>query len=162
VLASSDWSSVDTRVVDVKATVTSALTAPDGRHAIVLGNTPPGSTKLGAFALVPAQMDRTVKVVGTDAPPTLLSFAPSGDHAVLAMGGAQGQVHGAYLIELENLAETFVPLSSPPLSVGIVPGKSRAFVAQLHPEGRITFMDLASGAAHTLTGFELAAKVTGQ
>ncbi len=162
VLASADWSSVETRVVDVKATVTSALTAPDGKHAIVLGNTPVGSSKFGAFALVPAQMDRTVKVVGTDAAPTLLSFAPDGAHAVLAMRDDARSVHGAYLIELESLAETFVPLSSPPLSVGIVPGKSRAFVAQLHPEGRITFMNLASGEAHTLTGFELAAKVTGQ
>ena len=35
----------------------------------------------------------------------------------------------------------------------------RAFVAQAHPEGRITFVDLDSGAHRTLTGFELGAKV---
>jgi DNA-binding beta-propeller fold protein YncE len=161
-LANADWSSVETRVVDVKATVTSALTAPDGRHAIVLGTTPAGSAKYGAFAIVPAQMDRTIKVVGTDAAPTLLAFAPDGGHALLATRDDARSVYGAYLIELDNLAENFVPLSSPPLSVGVVASKQRGFVAELHPEGRITFVDFASGDAHTLTGFELAAKVTGQ
>jgi hypothetical protein len=29
----------------------------------------------------------------------------------------------------------------------------------MHPEGRITFFDLATGAARTLTGFELASRV---
>ncbi|HVJ19462.1 MAG TPA: hypothetical protein VM686_28780, partial [Polyangiaceae bacterium] len=105
---------------------------------------------------------RVVKIVGTDAPPRLVSFAPSGDHAVLATRDDLAQRYGAYVVELAGLAEEFVPLSSPPVSVGIVASKSRAFVAQLHPEGRITFVDLETHDAHTLTGFELAAKVSGQ
>jgi hypothetical protein len=44
----------------------------------------------------------------------------------------------------------------------MVPVARRAFVAQAHPEGRITFVDLETGAARTLTGFELAAKVVEQ
>ena len=162
VAASADWAEVEQRVVDVKAIVSSALTSPDARHAIVLGDTPAGSSKAGAFALVPAQMDRVIKIVGTDAPPRLVSFAPNGEHAVLATRDDVAESYGAYLIELAGLAEEFVPLSSPPVSVGIVASKSRAFVAQLHPEGRITFVDLETHDAHTLTGFELAAKVSGQ
>ena len=33
------------------------------------------------------------------------------------------------------------------------------YVAQQHPEGRITFIDLETGAPETLTGFELADRV---
>ena len=53
------------------------------------------------------------------------------------------------------------PLDSVPLpqASGIVPEANQAFVAQQHPEGRITFIDLDSGEQHTLTGFELATQV---
>jgi hypothetical protein len=50
-------------------------------------------------------------------------------------------------------------LASPPVAVGVVDGANRAYVAQNHPDGRITFIDLTSGEARTLTGFELAARV---
>ena len=50
-------------------------------------------------------------------------------------------------------------LASPPMSVGIVESAHVGFVAQEHPEGRITFIDLTSGQAHTITGFELAASI---
>ncbi len=161
VLASPDWSSVTTRVVDVKAPVSAALTSPDGAHALVLGNTPLGSSKAGVFAIVPAQMDRAVKVVGTDAPPEFVTFTPDSSRALLAVRDDSRHVFGAYLIDLSNLAEDFVTLDSPPLSAGVIAERNRAFVAQLHPEGRITFFDLTTGDAHTLTGFELSAKVQG-
>ena len=38
-------------------------------------------------------------------------------------------------------------------------GARRAWIAQEHPEGRITFIDLDSGQARTITGFELGARV---
>jgi hypothetical protein len=40
-----------------------------------------------------------------------------------------------------------------------VPEANQAFVAQQHPEGRITFIDLTTKQQHTLTGFELSTKV---
>ena len=52
-----------------------------------------------------------------------------------------------------------LPLASPPLATGIVPLAGKGYVAQQHPEGRITFVDLEDGSAKTLTGFELGAKV---
>ena len=77
------------------------------------------------------------------------------------MHDAESPVRGVYLIGLANLEQNFVPLSAEPLpgATGIVPGAGRAFVAQRHPEGRITFIDLATGQARTLSGFELAARV---
>ena len=35
----------------------------------------------------------------------------------------------------------------------------QAFIAQEHPEGRVTFIDTASGLVRTITGFELGASV---
>jgi hypothetical protein len=51
------------------------------------------------------------------------------------------------------------PLASPPIAAGVIPSANRAFVAQLHPEGRLTFFDLDTGVARTLTGFELSSRV---
>ena len=39
------------------------------------------------------------------------------------------------------------------------PAPGRGYVAQKHPEGRITFVTLDSGEARTLTGFELGSRV---
>jgi hypothetical protein len=59
------------------------------------------------------------------------------------------------------MQEDFVELASPPAAgaTGIVEGAGRGFVAQTHPEGRITFVDLKTAQAHTITGFELAARI---
>jgi hypothetical protein len=40
-----------------------------------------------------------------------------------------------------------------------MPDVGVGFVAQQHPEGRITFIDLVSGEPRTITGFELGSKV---
>jgi hypothetical protein len=50
-------------------------------------------------------------------------------------------------------------LASQPLAVGVLPDVNRGFVAQKHPDGRITILDLTTGEMHTLTGFELATQV---
>jgi hypothetical protein len=50
-------------------------------------------------------------------------------------------------------------LASPPIAAGVVAGAGRGYVAQKHPEGRITFITLDSGEARTLTGFELGSRV---
>jgi hypothetical protein len=50
-------------------------------------------------------------------------------------------------------------LASQPIAAGIVAGASRGYVAQKHPDGRITFVDFTTGAVRTLTGFELASQV---
>lgn len=71
----------------------------------------------------------------------------------------KGKVFGAYLARTPQLMVERYPLASPPISVGIVPAAKRAFVAQQHPDGRLTFIDLETGVARTLTGFELSSRV---
>jgi len=160
ILSSDDeLSSYGGRAVDVKAPVLAAFASPDAQHGIAFQATAAGSSKGGAFSIVSAQSDRAPKVIGTDAAPIALAFSPDGAQAVIATRDLTKQSYGVYLVELGNLEQKFVKLASPPLSAGIVPAANRAFVAQAHPEGRITFVNLDDGAEHTLTGFELAAKV---
>jgi hypothetical protein len=157
--ASEDFADAVGRSLDLKAPVQAVFAAPDARHAIALQATASGSRKRGAFSLVTAQMDRAPKIVGTDAAPMAVAFSPDGAEAVIATRDLTQKLYGAYLIHLENLEENFLPLASPPLAAGMVPRAGRAFVAQAHPEGRITFLDLADGSSRTLTGFELAAQI---
>jgi hypothetical protein len=147
------------RAVDVKAPVLAAFAAPDGRHGIAFQQTSAASSKGGAFSIVSAEAERAPKIIGTDAAPMAVAFSPEGADAVIATRDLVKKSYGVYLVEFASYKQTFVSLASPPLAAGIVPEARRAFVAQAHPEGRITFIDLDSGSEHTLTGFELAAKV---
>jgi hypothetical protein len=159
---SNGWTDFEGHALDLHAPVRAAFAAPDALHGIAFQSTAPGSRKAGAFSIVSAQSDRAPKIIGTDAPPVAVAFTPDGANAVIATRDLEASKYGMYLVHLENLEESFVTLPSPPLAAGMVPVARRAFVAQAHPEGRITFVDLETGAARTLTGFELAAKVVEQ
>jgi hypothetical protein len=63
------------------------------------------------------------------------------------------------LIALQSQRVDFVALESPPVAAGVVPDAARAYIAQSHPEGRITFISLDTGELQSLTGFELAARI---
>jgi hypothetical protein len=157
------------RTVDLKLPVFSALSTPDGAHAIVLLEPPPGSAKPGAFAVVPIAKDLPAAIQGTLASTVPADFgkdAPAmvaidDEHALVTVTDG-AQVHVAYLVSMPALTVDPIVLASAPLrgASGIVPDANQAFVAQQHPEGRITFIDLASGKQHTLTGFELSSQVS--
>jgi len=73
-----------------------------------------------------------------------------------------GASPGVFLVRTPNLQVDFSSLSSEPLASGTVPGANKGFVAQQHPEGRITFIDLNEGAQREITGFELSSKVVNE
>jgi hypothetical protein len=105
---------------------------------------------------------RSPRIVGTDAEPAEIAFSDADTgKALVTVHDSKNAAHGVYVIGLANLEQNFVALASEPLSgaTGIVPLAKRGFVAQKHPEGRITFIDLETGAAQTLSGFEIAARV---
>jgi hypothetical protein len=160
VLASDDaFEHVSSRALDLKAPVRAVFAAPSGPHGIAFQATDPASTKRGAFSLVSSEPNRAPKIVATDAPPMAVAFSPDGEDAVIATRDLALGRFGAYLVHLENLEETLITLPSPPLAAGMVPLARKAFVAQAHPEGRITFVNVDDGTWKTLTGFELAGRV---
>jgi len=157
------------RTVDLKLPIFSAVSAPDGAHAIVLLRPPAGSQKPGAFAVVPIVKDLPAKIQGTRAL-TVPADSNLKDAAMVAIDDTRALVtvsdsasstHVAYLVRMPELRVDSVELASAPLeqASGIVRDANQAFVAQQHPEGRITFIDLDSGEQHTLTGFELSTEV---
>ena len=150
------------RTVDVQGAVRGIYVAPDSRTAITFQTPPAGSKKKGLFSIVPTEAVRSARIVGTDATPTEIAFSDADlGKALVTVHDANSAVRGVYVIGLANLEQNFVQLASEPLpgATGIVPLAKRGFVAQKHPEGRITFIDLETGAAQTLSGFEIAARV---
>jgi hypothetical protein len=152
------------RTVLVKAPVRAVVTAPDGEHAVVLLGQAQGSTKPGGFSLVPLKNQLPPKILGTEGVPLSVAI---GEHEALItldshLEANNHKVYGVYLARLPELATELIPLASPPLSAALIPEAGRGLVAQSHPEGRITFVELGSGTPRTLTGFELAARVVEQ
>jgi hypothetical protein len=148
------------RTVDVQAPVRAVLPSPDGLHAIAVLDKTPGSKKAGGFSLIPLTTTLAPKVVGTDAPPHAVALGVSQGLITVEGTDANGvKVHAVYLAQLPGFGTKQVTLASPPLSAGLIPEDGLGFVAQSHPEGRITFLNLESGQPRTITGFELSSKV---
>lgn len=151
------------RTVDLQGAVQSVFISPDSAAAITFQAPPLGSKKKGIFSIVPTRAVRAPRIVGTDALPSDVAFSDVAlGKALVTVHDSSSAVRGVYVIGLANLEQNFVPLASDPLpgATGIVPLASRGFVAQRHPEGRITFIDLETGNAQTVSGFEIAARVT--
>lgn len=151
-----------TRAVRLYSPVLAAFVPTDAAHALVFHPSTPSGTgagQLGAFSLVPLAADLPAKIVQTAAPPMNVAFSPESDRAVVTVRDDRTKVYGAAIAQFPSLAVDTYVLSSPPTAAGIAARARRAYIAQEHPEGRITFIDLATGQARTLTGFELAARV---
>lgn len=149
------------RTVRLYSPVLAVFSAPDAAHAVVLHDKIPAvagtAAAPGAFSIVPIANAFPAKIVATQAPP--VAVAVTNDRAVVAERDDHANVFGAYLARMPQLMVDRYPLASPPIAVGVVAGAKRAFIAQQHPDGRLTFIDLESGVARTLTGFELSARV---
>ncbi len=149
------------RTVNLKSPVQAMFVAPDGAHAIALLSVPEGSSKAGAFSVIVTKAERAPKIVGTDAPPVAVALSPDqpSPYALITTRDDMTGIFEAHLIDLRSLEDDLFRLASPPLATGIIAERALGYVAQAHPEGRITFIDLARAESRTLTGFELATKV---
>jgi hypothetical protein len=147
------------RAVKLYAPVLGVFPTHDAEYAVVLHAPAAGSLKKGAFSIVPLGTTLPARIEGTDARLTAVALSPQSDRAVLTERDDATQIFGAWIARMPSLAADRYALASPPIAAGIVAGARRAWIAQQHPEGRITFIDLDGGTARTLTGFELSARV---
>jgi hypothetical protein len=151
------------RSVDLIAPVRAVFVTADSKHALALQTPPRGSVKKGAFSILSLDGVRAPKLVATDAPAELVALDPeSSERAIVTVSDVDTGLYGAYFVRMPSLQVDFSPLSSRPLSSGTVPAARKGFVAQEHPEGRITFIELGEGVSREITGFELSAKVVNQ
>jgi hypothetical protein len=173
------------RVVKLHAPVLSAFLTAGAHNAVVLHAAPPaasggapadggapsvdggaggsdagsGPVPASAFSLVPLDQDLPAKIVDTAARPQSVAVTDDGARVLVTVRDDVQKVYGVYMGLFPTLEVETLTLASPPIAVGVVAGAGRGYVAQKHPEGRITFVTLASGDARTLTGFELGAGV---
>lgn len=149
------------RVVSLKAPIRGVFPTPEGSYAIALLETAANSERAGAFSVVPVADSLPAKIQGTEAPPHRVSLAqtPGGLRGLVTTRDDARGIHAAYLVRMPSLQVDRIDLSSPPIAVGVLPELGIGYVAQQHAEGRITFINLETGAPETLTGFELADRV---
>jgi hypothetical protein len=167
-------------VVKLHAPVLSAFPTPDGKFAVVLhpADVPPSTTvdvdggaadagvlpqgpppPAVAFSLAPLDGTQPPRIEMADAPIRAVAIAPASNRALITVRDDANGIFGTYLGLLPTLEVRRYPLASPPVSTGVVGAANRGYVAQQHPDGRITFLSLDSGDARTLTGYELGARV---
>jgi hypothetical protein len=93
----------------------------------------------------------------TPVDPGSLAYSLDGSKAYVALDGGDDPtaVRAMHVITVQTGVVMTKSLGSPPSSVGVLPGIATAFAAQRHPLGRITFVDVATDAVRTVTGFDL-------
>ena len=148
-----DQTPVGVRPIKLYGDVLSAMMAPNGKTGIVVHGAG------FAFSALVLEPQLPAKLVGASGEITQIAISPDGSRTVLAARQDSSKSYEAFLVRGFTQQVDLYALSSPPIAVGMVPTANRAYVAQEHPEGRITFVDLDTGLARTLTGFELAARV---
>ena len=149
------------RTVDVRGNVHEVFPSPDGAYAIA-SLLPRDANGKPGFAAVPVTSDLPVRVQTTDAPVFAVAQS-SGPAARAVVTVSDGKaIFSAYIVRMPELVVDQVKLPSRPLAgaTGLVPDAGVAYIAEEHPQGRITFIDLETGVPRTITGFEIAAKVT--
>jgi hypothetical protein len=147
--------------VDVRGYVHDVFPSPDGAYAIASLVAKDENGKPG-FAAIPVASDLPVRVQTTDAPVfAVAQSSGAAPRAVVTVSDGKA-IFSAYIVRMPELVVDQVKLPSRPLSgaTGLVPDAGVAYVAEEHPQGRITFIDLETGVPRTITGFELSAKVT--
>lgn len=175
------------RTLRVHAPVLSVIATADGHGAVVLhpvdnsavaGNTDAGvsgsdgsgsdagaasestaTPVAGAFSLLPLDGTHPALIQATDAPIQAVAVSPASDRILITVRDDRQAIFGAYVGQFPTLAVQRYPLASPPIAAGVAAAARRGYVAQQHPDGRITLITLDSGDARTLTGYELGARV---
>lgn len=139
---------------DTQTAVATVRVSPDGAHAVAQAKGTEGSAA-GAFCVLALDDQRFPRVLGTKAPIVDIDLG----NEIGVVTASRAGVHEAHLLSLSELRVDVVPLSSAPLSAGILPDLGMGFTAQNHPEGRVTFFEFGLSRVRTLTGFELSSEI---
>jgi DNA-binding beta-propeller fold protein YncE len=93
----------------------------------------------------------------TPVDPGAFAYADDGSKIYVALDGGDSATatRAMQVVTTQTGVVQTKNLGSPPSSIGILPGAGQAFVAQRHPLGRVSFVDLVSDGIRTVTGFDL-------
>jgi hypothetical protein len=147
------------RAINLHAPVLAVFPSDDARFAVVLHQVDPTASVHGAFSVVPVADDLPAKIVGVSAAPNGVAIAPTSDRALISIRDDARSIYGFYLAKMPSLEVDPFVVASPPIAAGIAASAGRGYIAQDYSDGRITFVQLGTGQAQTITGFELGARV---
>lgn len=156
-------------VRNVRRSIVDVVYSHEGRYAVLAHGRktdppPPGAGEEARFARESAltifdlQEDVTRLVLsGGDA--RAVTFSEDGQRALVLVSNQPQASAAVQLLDFETLRNTPLTFGRLPLFVGMMPGGALGFVVQSHELGRISFVDLDSGDAFDVTGFELNALI---
>ena len=155
----------------LKKAVRAVGISPTGATAIVLGAKAPGDPATATtvddfidqsygYALLDLATGFS-KLQITKVDPGPFTYAPDGSKAYVALDGGDAVLatRAVQIVTTQTGVVTTKTLGSSPSGVGILPAAGEAFVAQRHPLGRISFVDLGTDAMRTVTGFDLNSQI---
>ncbi len=159
-----------TYALTLRKTIRAVAYAPDSRTALIVHNHTVGDpNEMGldlqtridrsfAYTLVdPAVRFAKLQLTSADVGP--LALVPDGSHAFVLLRDDLRMIADVHRVSMRSFVVQTLQLGSPPSSVGSIPATQRVFVGQVHPEGRITFIDWTTGTLQSVTGFELNSRI---
>ncbi len=158
--------SVPARAVVLRKTVRAVAIAPNSQVAMVVHNKTAGDPKQVGIE-EQLKIDRSfgysvvslatgfAKLQLTDADPGPLAIVPDSSFGFLLLRDDAKDLRVAQRINFQSfLVDDFV-MGSPPVSIAVLASSNRVFVSQVHPAGRLSFIDWTTSAVASVTGFEL-------
>jgi hypothetical protein len=139
--------------------------SPDGKTVLVVHNKAPGTPSkedglelyvdksYGYSLLSLAASFSKLHLCGADPGPVV--FAPDSLSAYLSLSDPAQGLRTVESIDIKSFGVTSIALGSAPVSLGVLASTKRVYVAQDHPLGRVTFIDMGTSATRTVTGFVL-------
>ena len=155
------------RAVELHQTIRAVAIAPDESSALVLhsdGSTSgsggaSGSSTFFGYTMVRLQ-DGFTKLQQTAAQPNPFAITPDSQFAFVLLRDDASSIRIAQKISLKSFATHDYPLGSPPNSIAALASAShKVFVGQVHPEGRISFIDWVTDDVQSVTGFALNGRI---
>jgi hypothetical protein len=145
----------------LRAPILAVYPSDNASYAVVLHDMlgDAGTAFAGAVSLVPVASGLPPEIIGLAAPVISIAMAHAGDYALAAAGDSATGTYQLMVGNMPSLDYQILTLASMPIAAGIVEGAGAGYVAQNYADGRITFVNLSTGTARTITGFELATLV---
>lgn len=164
-LASVSVATHDVASFNLRKNTRSILNTSNGRYLLVVHGHAAGRPVAGEPEEELVAKSSAVSVVDLEQGTSKLVLLPA-DPGAVALNRDESQVlflvadeslgeRSARWISFESFAVQSVAFTRQPTDVGALPGSEWMFVTQSHPQGRISFLNLSTGAMREVTGFSL-------
>jgi len=162
-----DLTTLETTTIPLRKAIRAVAIAPSESSALVLHTKVSGNPAAAGlseqefldrsygYTLVDLPTTRTNQVL-TPANPNPFVITPDSSYAFVLLRDDSASVRIAQSIALDSFLTQDFALSSPPHSISALSATThKVFVGQVHPQGRISFIDWKDGSMQSVTGFVL-------